>query len=332
MGMLVEGHWTTENAGVVDTRGNFVRRDGQFRNWITSDGSSPFQAEAGRYHLYVSAACPWAHRTLIFRSLKKLNDIVSLSIVDPFMTDEGWYFSNGAGCVPDTVNGCDLLRDVYLKADPATTTRVTVPVLWDKQRQTIVSNESSEIIRMFGTAFDTDGAAPGDYYPGALQDDIDRTNDTVYAKVNNGVYRCGFARSQEAYEMAFDYLFAALDSLESDLAIRRYLVGGRTTEADWRLFPTLVRFDAVYHTHFKCNRNRIVDFPNLSGYLRDLYQTAGVAETFNMDHIKGTISAATRVLTQPASCHAVQTSISPSHTIVVASTRPRRAASGIRTD
>ena len=174
MGMLVDGRWTTENAGVVDPKGNFVRRDGQFRNWITADGSSPFSAEAGRYHLYVSAACPWAHRTLILRGLKKLDDIVSLSIVDPLMTDDGWHFSDGDGCVPDTVNGCDLLRDVYLKADPAVTTRVTVPVLWDKQQQTIVSNESSEIMRMFGAAFDAIGAAPHDYYPEGLQADIDR--------------------------------------------------------------------------------------------------------------------------------------------------------------
>ena len=286
MGMLVDGRWTTENAGVVDPKGNFVRRDGQFRNWITADGSSPFSAEAGRYHLYVSAACPWAHRTLILRGLKKLDDIVSLSIVDPLMTDDGWHFSDGDGCVPDTVNGCDLLRDVYLKADPAVTTRVTVPVLWDKQQQTIVSNESSEIIRMFGDAFDAIGAAPHDYYPEGLQADIDRTNYIVYAKVNNGVYRCGFARSQEAYETAFDYLFEALDWLDSMLSTQRYLMGGTTTEADWRLFPTLVRCDAVYHTHFKRNRNRIIEFPHLSGYLRDLYQSPGVAETVNMDHIK----------------------------------------------
>lgn len=195
MGMLVDGLWTTENAGVVDPKGNFVRRDGQFRNWITADGSSPFSAEAGRYHLYVSAACPWAHRTLILRGLKKLDDIVSLSIVDPLMTDDGWHFSDGDGCVPDTVNGCDLMRDVYLKADPAVTTQVTVPVLWDKQQQTIVSNESSEIIRMFGTAFDAIGAVPHDYYPEGLQADIDRTNDIVYAKVNNGVYRTALSIS-----------------------------------------------------------------------------------------------------------------------------------------
>ena len=232
MGMLVDGQWTTENAGVTDGKGNFVRREGRFRDWVTADGSSGFKAEPGRYHLYVSLACPWAHRTLIARSLKQLDDLVTVSVVDPFMTDEGWHFSDGRGCIPDTVNGRELLREIYLLADADVTTRVTVPVLWDKDKKTVVNNESSEIIRMFGTAFDGLGAAPGNYYPNALRSEIDRINEVVYATLNNGVYRCGFARSQEAYESAFDDLFATLDSLEATLSTRRYLAGESTTEAD----------------------------------------------------------------------------------------------------
>lgn len=286
MGMLVDGRWTTEHAGAIDAGGNFVRRDSRFRSWITADGTSGFKAEAGRYHLYVSYACPWAHRTLIMRRLKQLDDIVSVSIVDPLMTDEGWHFSDGDGCIPDSVNGYSYLREVYLKADANATTKVTVPVLWDKEQQTIVNNESSEIIRMLGSAFDSVGAAPGDYYPAALQAEIDVANDIVYGNLNNGVYRCGFSRTQAAYDTAFGDLFSTLDWLDAKLSTRRYLVGDQPTEADWRLFPTLVRFDTVYHTHFKCSRNRIDDSANLSGYLRDLYQTAGVAETVNFDHIK----------------------------------------------
>lgn len=286
MGMLVDGRWTTKNTGVTDGAGNFVRREGRFRDWVTADGTSGFKAEANRYHLYVSLACPWAHRTLIVRRLKRLDEMVSVSIVDPFMSDDGWHFSDGAGCIPDNVNSCDFLRDVYLLADAKATARVTVPILWDKDKKTIVSNESSEITRMFGEAFDGLGAASGDYYPETKRNEIDRVNETIYSTLNNGVYRCGFARQQEAYDAAFDDLFATLDAIEDALSTQRFLTGDRTTEADWRLFPTLIRFDAVYNIHFKCNRNRLSDFPNLSGYLRDLYQTPGVAETVDMDHIK----------------------------------------------
>jgi glutathionyl-hydroquinone reductase len=290
MGVLVDGVWHDERA--QSTGGRFVRQPTRFRNWVTPDGrpgpsgDGGFAAERGRYHLYVSLACPWAHRTVIFRKLKRLDDIVSLSVVAPFMGGEGWTFDERDGSSGDPVNRARKLAEIYLAADPRYSGRVTVPVLWDKQRRTIVNNESAEIIRMFNSAFDAFTDAKDDFYPAALRDEIDRVNELVYANVNNGVYRAGFATTQEAYEEAFADLFAALDEIETRLARRRYLAGIRLTEADWRLFTTLVRFDAVYYSHFKCNLRRIVDYPNLSNYLRDLFQVPGVAETVSMDHIK----------------------------------------------
>jgi len=292
MGHFVDGVWAEDNYDPKGDRGRFVRLPTRYHNWVTPDGApgptgeGGFKAEPDRYHLYVSTACPWAHRTLIFRSLRKLKDLISLSIVDPIMDEHGWKFSVAPGTIPDTVNGKSRLSEIYLLADPRFTGRVTVPVLWDKQRKTIVNNESSEIIRMFNSALDAFTDAREDFYPAALRGEIDTINSTIYANVNNGVYRAGFALTQEAYEEAFQKLFAALDELEARLGRTRYLVGNRLTEADWRLFTTLVRFDAVYVGHFKCNLRRIADYPNLSNYLRDLYQVPGVAETVDLDHIK----------------------------------------------
>lgn len=292
MGLLVEGQWKNEWYDTVSTGGAFVRKAPSFRNWVTADGSpgptgrGGFRAEAGRYHLYVSLACPWAHRTLIFRRLKGLQDMISISVVHPHMGDEGWTFEPGPDVIPDTVGGAARLHQIYTRADPHYTGRVTVPVLWDKQSATIVSNESSEIIRMFNSAFDGIGALPGDYYPEHLRAEIDELNDFIYPNVNNGVYRAGFATAQPVYEAAVGDVFRALDALEARLAARRYLAGGRITEADWRLFTTLVRFDAVYVGHFKCNVRRIADYANLSGYLRELYQQPGIADTVVIDNIK----------------------------------------------
>ncbi len=292
MGLLVDGKWQDAWYDTKKTGGKFVRQESQFRNWITPDGKAGpsggdgFAAEAGRYHLYVSLACPWAHRTLIFRALKDLEDVISFSIVDHFMGSEGWTFSEVDGATLDTVNGASKLHEVYTRADPDYTGRVTVPVLWDKQRNTVVSNESSEIIRMLNSAFDSITGNNADYYPEALRAGIDEINADVYSNVNNGVYKSGFATTQEAYEAAFHGLFECLDRLEQRLMSQRYLVGDRVTEADWRLFTTLVRFDPVYVGHFKCNLRRIADYPALSGYLRDLYQHPGVAGTVNMHHIK----------------------------------------------
>ena len=285
MGHLENGTWR-EGRDARTMNGEFVRRDSQFRARVTADGSSGFPAEAGRYHLYVSTSCPWAHRTLIFRKLKGLEEAISVSIVDPVIVNEGWAFGTGAGCVPDTVNGFHHLHQVYSKAKPDYTGRVSVPVLWDKKTGTIVNNESSEIIRMLNGEFEAIARSHEDYCPKALRAEIDAVNELVYTNINNGVYRTGFATTQDAYERAFGALFGALDQLESRLERSRYLVGDRTTEADWRLFPTLLRFDAVYHGHFKCNLRRIMDYPNLSNYLRDLYQVPGIAETVDMDHIK----------------------------------------------
>jgi putative glutathione S-transferase len=285
-GYLDKGIWKPGWYDTKKTKGEFVRTVAGFRNWITADGSSGFRAEPGRYHLYVSLACPWAHRTVIFRKLKRLQEVISLSIVDPVMHDDGWEFSDGPGCLPDSVNGFRYLREAYTGADPQYTGRVTVPVLWDRQTRSIVNNESSEIIRMLNSAFDAFTPAKTDYYLEPLRTQIDAINTVVYEGVNNGVYRCGFASSQAAYEQAFDALFAALDELDRRLGSSRYLVGGTLTEADWRLFTTLVRFDAVYYVHFKCNLRRVADYPNLSRLLRDLYGVPGVAETVNMDHIK----------------------------------------------
>jgi putative glutathione S-transferase len=292
MGLLVDGVWQDEQHAQRTPAGRFVRPATRFRNWITEDGSAGASGEGGfpaardRYHLYVSLACPWAHRTVIMRKLKGLEEIVSISVVEPLYGPHGWRFGTSAGAIPDGVNGASELAEIYLRADPKYTGRVSVPVLWDKDRRTIVNNESAEIIRMFNGAFGRFTNVRTDYYPQALRDEIDRVNTLVYENINNGVYRTGFATTQEAYEDAFASVFAALDELEARLARQRYLAGKEITEADWRLFPTLIRFDAVYYSHFKCNLRRIVDYPNLWNYLRDLYQQPGVAATVNMDHIK----------------------------------------------
>ena len=286
MGQLVAGVWKDDWYDTKSTGGAFVRGEAAFRDRVTKDGSSGFPAERGRYHLYIALACPWASRTLIFRKLKKLEDVISLSIVDPLMGEDGWVFSEGPGCIPDTINGFAYLHQVYTAAKPDYTGRVTVPVLFDKRKKTIVNNESAEIIRMFNSEFDDFGDASLDFYPEPLRAEIDDVNARVYDRVNNGVYKAGFATKQSAYEKAFDELFATLDELEKRLARRRYLVGERITEADWRLFTTLVRFDPVYVGHFKCNLRRLADYENLWSYTRDLYQVPGVAETVNFDHIK----------------------------------------------
>lgn len=292
MGQLVEGVWRGARSDWRLSGGRFERAESRFRNWVTADGSpgpsgdGGFRAERGRYHLYASLACPWAHRTLIFRKLKGLEDIIGLSVVHWHLGSDGWTFEPGEGVVADSANGARFLREVYLKSDPHCTSRVTVPVLWDRATAVIVSNESAEVIRMFNAAFDEVGAAPGDYFPGALRGEIDAVNERIYRTLNNGVYRAGFAATQEAYEEAVVPLFETLDWLEERLGARRYLVGDRLTEADWRLFTTLVRFDAVYYGHFKCNLRRLVDYPNLWAYTRELYQRPGVAATVNMQHIK----------------------------------------------
>ncbi len=289
MGRLIEGRWSDEWYDTDSTGGRFVRQESRFRDWIRADGSTPFAPEAGRYHLYVSLACPWAHRTLIARALKGLEDVVSVSVVHPYMGRDGWRFRNEdatPGVTGDALHGLDFLHEIYTRADPTCTTRVTVPVLWDRERETIVNNESAEILRMFDGEFGDLARGDVALYPQALRAEIDAINEDVYPNVNNGVYRCGFATTQSAYEEAFAQLFAALDRLDERLASQRYLVGTRPTEADWRLFTTLVRFDAVYVGHFKCNRQRIADYPALSAYLRDLYQHPGVAATVDLDHIK----------------------------------------------
>ncbi|WP_407333295.1 glutathione S-transferase family protein [Enterovibrio sp. 27052020O] len=292
MGLLVDGKWRTDWYDTSKTGGRFTRKAPSFRHWITQDGGAGpsgdagFNAEPGRYHLYVSLACPWAHRTLIFRALKGLEDMISVSVVNAFMGDDGWTFMPGDDVVPDSVNGKTHLHQIYTEAMSDYTGRVTVPVLWDKKTHTIVSNESAEIIRMLNSAFDEVGAKPGDYYPTALREAIDEVNDYVYPNINNGVYRAGFATTQAAYDEAVDDVFDALDALEVKLATQRYLLGDALTEADWRLFTTLIRFDAVYVGHFKCSRRRIVDYPNLFGYLRELYQMPGIADTVHIDHIK----------------------------------------------
>lgn len=293
MGLLIDGEWHDKWYETETTGGRFVRADSQFRNWVTPDGSAGpsgeggFAAEPGRYHLYISYACPWAHRTLIFRSLKGLEDMISVDVVHPHMGEEGWVFrTDFPGTTGDRVNGQKRLYEIYLKARPGYSGRVTVPVLWDKKRVTIVNNESAEIIRMLNSAFDHVGAREGDYYPENLRGQIDALNERIYDTVNNGVYKCGFATTQEAYEEAFFPLFETLDDLEKRLDAQRWLAGERVTEADWRLFTTLVRFDAVYYSHFKCNLRRIADYPNLWNYVRELYQVPGVAKTVRLDHIK----------------------------------------------
>lgn len=282
-GYLENGHWREGWYDTTATEGEFVRTVAAFRNWVTADGPSGYPAEPGRYHLYVSLACPWAHRTLISRAVKKLDQAVPVSVVEPVMTDQGWSFS---GTLPDHANGFSHLHQLYSAARPHYCGRVTVPVLWDTQTRTIVNNESAEIVRMLNQAFNAFGDPTVDLYPEPLCTEIDRLNTFIYDSINNGVYRCGFASTQTAYEASFARLFDALDQIESRLADSPYLVGSVPTETDWRLFTTLVRFDAVYYGHFKCNRNRIEDFPHLSRYLRELYLVPGVAATVNIDHIK----------------------------------------------
>ena len=290
MGLLVDGVWQDDVSRTKD--GHFIRPTTQFRNWVTPDGgpgssgTGGFFAEAGRYHLYVSLSCPWAHRTIIFRKLKGLENVISMSIVSPDMLKDGWTFNVAEGSSGDTANGKSKLSEIYLLADPRYSGRVSVPALWDKKRKTIVNNESSEIIRMFNSAFETFTNVHTDYYPEKLRAEIDRLNDLIYPNINNGVYRAGFASSQTAYEQSFRNVFDALDEVEQRLSQHRYLVGNTITEADWRLFCTLIRFDAVYYSHFKCNWRHIYEFPNMSNYLRDLYQVPGVAETVSIEQIK----------------------------------------------
>ena len=292
MGQMIKGEWTTGSVDTKKSDGSFDRKPTTFRNWITPDGSTGpsgqggFAAERDRYHLFVSYACPWAHRTLIFRALKGLNDLISVSVVHPDMLDDGWTFSTDfPGATGDDLFGESFLRDIYLRADSKFTGRVTVPILWDKTQNTIVSNESAEIIRMFNSAFDDLTGNTQDFWPEDLRGAIEDVNDRVYNTLNNGVYRSGFAGSQKAYDTAVNELFDTIDWLEDRLGKTRYLMGGRVTEADWRLAVTLFRFDLVYHTHFKCNRNFIRELPNLWAYARELYQWPGVAETVHFDHI-----------------------------------------------
>jgi len=294
MGLLIDGKWHDKWYDTDKTGGKFEREAARFRNWVTADGSpgpdgeGGFKAESGRYHLYVSMACPWAHRTLIFRKLKGLEKHISVSVVHPDMVENGWEFRPDSEQHRDHLHGFRFMHQVYTKAAPDYSGRVTVPTLWDEKKETIASNESAEIIRMFNSAFDgLEGVRTDlDFYPGELQEEIDTVNARVYDTVNNGVYKAGFATAQDKYEEAYNALFDSLDWLEERLSSQRYLVGGRLTEADWRLFTTLIRFDAVYYSHFKCNRQRISDFPALSAYVRDLYQVPGVAKTVDIDQIK----------------------------------------------
>ncbi|WP_145513291.1 glutathione S-transferase family protein [Yersinia massiliensis] len=293
MGQLVDGKWKDIWYDTKSTGGHFKRSTSQFRNWVTADGQAGpqgkagFKAEANRYHLYVSLACPWAHRTLLMRTLKGLESLISVSVVHPLMLENGWTFAHDfPAATGDELYQLDYLYQLYLRADPDYSGRVTVPVLWDKQQQTVVSNESADIIRMFNSAFDNVGAIAGDYYPAALRSDIDDINSWVYDQVNNGVYKAGFATTQSAYDEAVATLFDALDRLEQILAKHRYLAGNTLTEADLRLWTTLVRFDPVYVTHFKCDKRRISDYPNIYGFLREIYQMPGIAETVDFAHIR----------------------------------------------
>ena len=292
MGLLVDGEWVDQWYDTGSTGGRFERQEQAFRHWITPDGQpgpsgdGGFAAEPGRYHLYVSYACPWAHRALIMRAFKGLERHIDVSVVHWHMGEEGWTFQDGEGVVPDPLFGVRRLYELYLRADDAFTGRVTVPVLWDRTRGTIVNNESAEIIRMLNGAFDDVGAAAGDFYPEPLRDDIDAINERVYHTLNNGVYKCGFATSQQAYDEAIHPLFDTLDWLEDVLGRHRYLTGDTLTEADIRLFTTLIRFDPVYHGHFKCNIRRLVDYPNLWGYTRELYQLPEIRPTVNFHHIR----------------------------------------------
>ena len=292
MGLLQNGKWVDKWYDTKSTGGSFERTSPQFRSWITKDGSvrsndgNIYIAEPDRYHIYVSLACPWAHRTLIMRVLKGLENIISVSVVHWYMVENGWTFNHAEGVIPDTVNNVRYLHEIYTLANPNYSGRVTVPVLWDKKEKTIVSNESSEIIRMFNSEFNDLGAKSFDYYPKELRIEIDTLNERIYKTLNNGVYRCGFATTQQAYENAIFPLFDTLDWLETTLSTKKYLTGNQITEADWRLFTTLIRFDPVYVGHFKCNLRRIVDYPNLYNYMLDLYNQPGISKTVNMKHIK----------------------------------------------
>ena len=287
MNMLVDGEWRTDAYDLTNDEGEFERDETSFRDRIEADPDAEFPAESGRYHLYVSSACPWAHRTLLVRALKGLEDAVSVSVVDPYRAENGWRFTpEKEGCTPDHLHGSDYLRELYVRADPDVTGRVTVPVLWDEEKETIVNNESEEVLRMLDTEMDGFASRDVDLYPEGYRDEVDRVIDEIYEPINNGVYRAGFAGSQEAYDDAVDDLFSALDRWNDVLAEQRYLAGDRLTEADLCMFTTLVRFDNVYHTHFKCNVKQIRDYENLWPYLRDLYGLPGVAGTVNMDHIK----------------------------------------------
>jgi putative glutathione S-transferase len=292
MGLLVEGKWQSEAGRWADAKGRVQRPDSILRNWITPDGSpgptgrGGFKAEAGRYHLYIARACPWAHRAAIFRELKGLQDMIGLSVTHWLMLENGWTFAPAPGVIPDTVNDARFLYELYAKSEPGYSGRVTVPVLWDKKTARIVNNESADIIRMLNSAFDGIGATSGDYYPEALRAEIDAVNKRVYDTLNNGVYKAGFAGSQEAYDEAVVPLFETLDWLEEKLSRAGYLVGNRLTEADWRLFTTLLRFDPVYHTHFKCNRKLISQYPAMHRYMAAIYALPGIAATVDLDHIR----------------------------------------------
>lgn len=292
MGLLIDGIWHDQWYDTEKSGGRFQRSESRFRNWVTPDGrpgptgAGGFKAEPGRYHLYIARACPWAHRTTIFRALKGLEDAIGLSVTHWLMAENGWTFAPAEGVVPDSVNAAQYVHQIYTRADPHCSGRATVPILWDRERGTIVSNESADIIRMLNSAFDGVGAKPGDYYPAALRSEIDALNARIYDTVSNGVYKAGFATTQAAYDEAVQPLFDTLDWLEARLARQRYLCGEALTEADWRLFTTLLRFDLVYHGHFKCNLRRLVDYPALWSYTRELYQHPGVRETVNVAHIK----------------------------------------------
>lgn len=286
MGQLTNGVWEETDVSATDKSGDFKRRDSAWRNWITADGSSGFKAESGRYHLYVAYACPWAHRTMIFRTLKGLEDHISYDVVHPYMGKDGWHFGTDvSGATGDSLFGSKYVHEIYSRSDPDANTRVTVPILWDKKSGKIVSNESSEIIRMFNSAFDDITQNRADYWPEAARDAIEQVNERIYHTLNNGVYKCGFARSQTAYDTAVGELFDTMDWLENRLSSKRYLMGDFISEADWRLYVTLRRFDSVYHTHFKCNRSKLTEFENLWAYSRDLHQVPGIAATTDTDHI-----------------------------------------------
>ena len=286
MGLLVDGKWQDKWYDTSKNGGKFERQASKFRDKICNNEDAAFPVESGRYHLYVSLACPWAHRALIFRKLKGLESHIDVSVVHPDMLNQGWEFKDYPGATGDKLYNFDYAHQIYTKARPEITTRVTVPILWDKQTETIVNNESAEIIRIFNEGFNSLTNNEDDYYPKALREEIDTINNMVYHDINNGVYKAGFATTQEAYEEAVTALFSALDSVEERLSKQRFLVGTKITEADWRLFTTLIRFDAVYHGHFKCNKKQIADYPNIYGYMKELYQVPGIAETVNFDHIK----------------------------------------------